>query len=194
MCQPGQGTALGCGYHPLTVKMRRYLYIRPGISVMLEGLFGLGAAFFLLILVAALIRGDLESASIAAIAIPLFALFFALSWRAMRVPVSSRGVHLRPEPLAGLFRRWQPLAWTDIAGFEREQPTPRGAMAVRIVARKLDGDTAIVCAVPSHALDTPAQMDRSVERVLQQLEDERRLRLQDRQATAGRPRSADTEQ
>lgn len=149
---------------------------------MFDGFFVLVAVFLLVGGAVNLGRGDLEAVSVVAVVLVLVILLGVPLWRAIRVAVSPRGVSLRPDSVIGFFRRWQWLAWSDIKGFEREEPAAR-AMAVRIVATRTSAEPAVVCQVGSHELDSAARFGDAVKRVLARLEDERRVRLRDHRST-----------
>jgi len=153
--------------------MRR-IPIRPRSYVSLLVALLVGLAFFIGAVAVTVSRREVGSALFLSVWLVAGLYAARVVWRGSQIAVSMRGVSLPPGLGLGLFR-WEWLPWSEIAGFERAEPTRETAIAPQIIAKTIRGDAVVVCGVAYQPLmlDTRERHRRAVERVIELLENER---------------------
>ena len=154
--------------------MRRRIYTRRALSISLQIAFLGGIGLAAEALLTEWRGGDaVVIVLLAAVVIGEVALFFVVT-KATQIVLSSRGIEILPGSLLHYFqgRRW--LAWNMIAGFEAGGES--GTDPSLVMARTTGGDLMPIRKVPLWVFDKPDGGEGPVQRVVQQLEQERRAR------------------
>ena len=154
--------------------MRRRIYTRRALSIPLQVAFlgGIGLAgegllaewgggdTVVIVLLLVVLVGEIG--------------LFVMVTKATQIVLSTHGVEILPRTLGQYFQKRRWLSWSDIVGFEGGAAS--GADPSLIVAKTTAGDAVPIRRVPLWVFDKSDGGDAPVQRVVQQLEEELRVR------------------